>query len=130
MVTAARDDPQPPPSMIRSKIQRIEPYMQHCVRVTLTNPGALPDTVLLLPASYGSTLAPIGREVDVDTTAGGEDCLVRLNTVVVMERSCGEEEGDSHWEHCLSAGGNLSTVVMDRRLPVDATCALTICPSS
>lgn len=110
-----------------ARLERVEPYMQHCVRVTVAHPAPLPETVLLLPASYAAALPPVGHRVEVevrdhegDASTGGD--LVRLNAVVVQERPCGE----AHWEHCLSAGGNVSTVVLGRRLAADAACAVAV----
>lgn len=96
--------------------------MQKCLRLFLANGDNLPDSVLLLPNSYSSCLPPVGK--DVDMKIGGKG-IICLNTVVIQERlaSC---ESNIYFEHCLSAGGNVSTVVLDQRLPPDSEFSLVL----
>lgn len=105
-------------------MQEIANYMQHGIRVTLDNGGTLPKTVLVLPATYASSLPPIGDDVDIWEAKGNTDKnhFIRMNTIVIQDRSCGKD----YWEHCLSAGGNLSTVVLDKRVASDAAYTLAL----
>ena len=114
---------------MKTQLQAINPYMQHCVRVTLSNLETLPDTILTLPASYVSSLPVVGEGVDIHVIEKGtplipEECI-RLNVVVVQERP----SGDGHWEHCLSVGGNVNSVILDQRLTPDTACVITIAHS-
>ena len=117
---------------MRLRLERVEPYMQRCARVTFTtiDNETLPETIIIVPHTYTLSLPTIGKEVhmEIHTTQAeegspGPSCTLCLNTIVVQERLI---KGSQYYEHCLSAGGNVSTVVLDQRLPPDTICALYI----
>ena len=114
---------------MKTRLKLIEPYMQHCIRATFSNPQYLPDTVLLLPSVYSEQLrTAMGLDLEMLIDDHGKldtehKHLIRLNVIVVQARHAAND----HWEYCLSAGGNVCTIVMGgEKLPPDTACSLSV----